>query len=374
MAWGYHYSLSGRPAIRYIPRLTPMALEHITLHDFRCFSRLEFHPGQGANFLIGPNAAGKTSILEAACVLLRLQSPRSATLQEAVNHGRETFLLDGRVEGSHLQVRAGAGGRHLEIDSVVQGRSEAYLRIGRVAWFGNDDLELIRGPSSKRRRYLDFVGAQSDGRYLKSLRAYERALRSRNALLKERRPRREVAAFDGPLAAAAAVLWEVRGALAGNLAPRVAAAAAEISAHDEGAAIVFAPGGSGDLLAALAASRDEEERLRQTVVGPHRDDLSITLDGREASKYASEGQQRTLALALKLAQTRLLSERPGPPPVLLIDDVFGELDRARRNRLMFALPAGGQLIVTSTTTDWLEGTREGETFHLGKDGILSRGL
>ncbi|MFM8885219.1 MAG: DNA replication and repair protein RecF, partial [Chthoniobacterales bacterium] len=112
--------------------------------------------------------------------------------------------------------------------------------------------------------------------------------------------------------------------------------------------------GGDNFSAALAASADEERRLRQTVVGPHRDDIALELDGAAAASFASEGQQRTLSLALRLAQADLIRARRGAPPIYLLDDIFGELDTERRRRLLTALPADSQRILTSTAWDWLE--------------------
>jgi len=303
---------------------------------------------------MGANAQGKTSILEAACVLLRLQSPRTSALAEAVRFGHPGFSLDGHCAGSHLVCRFGAEGRSILLDSKAQSRTDDYLDVARVAWFANTDLELVRGSGSIRRRYLDFLGAQCLPGYRGTLRDYERALRSRNALLKDGRPRREVVAFDAPLVGAGEVLLAARAQLVAALAPLALGACGEISAGADGLQIAYRPGAGGPFAAALEEARLQEERLRQTVVGPHRDDLTLTLNGRPAAGYASEGQQRGIALALKLAQARHLEDVQHRAPLLLIDDVFGELDADRRNRLLASLPARSQALITTTFLDWAE--------------------
>lgn len=315
-----------------------------------------FLSSPGLNLLSAPNASGKSSLLEAVCILLRLQSPRAATLSEAVRRGAPGFSLSGQAGPRSIALHLSlAEGRHLQLDDVPQRKSDEYLRIGLVAFFSNEDIELIRGTSAKRRRYLDFLGSQCDAGYLKNLRAYERALRSRNFLLKEGpRRTREVAAYDGPLLAAGTHLADVRAKLCAELAPLVAAHVHRISPRNETVALVYAPSAGSDFAAALAASHSEERRLRQTVVGPHRDDVLLEMDGAAAGPYASEGQQRTLALALKLAQADLIRARRGSPPVYLLDDVFGELDNERRRRLLTALPPDAQRILTTTSWQWLE--------------------
>jgi DNA replication and repair protein RecF len=212
---------------------------------------------------------------------------------------------------------------------------------------------------------LDFLGAQVVPDYLRKLRAYERALRSRNALLKNNRPRREIAAFDGPLIESGLTLLASRADLCETLRPLVTAACRQISGRNETLEITYRRGSGPDFAAALEETRDEEIRLRTTVAGPHRDDLEITLEARKAATFASEGQQRTIALALKLGQARALENEAGRPPLYLIDDVFGELDSLRRNNLLAALPADGQKLITTTTIDWLETPQDAVRHELG---------
>ena len=342
----------------------------LRLRSFRCFDSLEFQPGIGRTFIVGRNAQGKTSILEAACILLRLQSPRTTSLAEAVKFSQQGFALDGHCAGAHLTCHYSGEGREIALDSKPQSRTDDYLDVARVAWFANSDLELVRGSGSVRRRYLDFLGMQSASGYRKSLRAYERALRSRNALLKDGRPRREISAFDEPLVEAGEVLLASRKALCGKLAPLALAAGSEISGGAEAIEATYRPGCAEPFREALAASRPDEERLRQTVVGPHRDDVDLSIGGLHASTFASEGQQRSIALALKIAQARHLEAIQGRPPILLLDDVFGELDTVRRNRLLEALPKGAQAIITTTFLDWVGDTAGDVVLHLG-EGMLS---
>ena len=352
-----------------------MMLGPLTLHDFRCFARAEFRPSPGLNLLAAPNASGKSSLLEAACVLLRLQSPRAAALAETVRRGAPGFSLAGACGDRRLAVHFSATeGRRLMLDGVPQRKSDEYLRAGLVAFFSSGDIALVRGTSSKRRRFLDFLGSQCDAGYLKNLRAYERALRSRNFLLKDGPHRgRELSAYDGPLVAAGEYLARVRARLCEELAPAVARHACAIGASDEAAGLAYVRSGGDDLAAALAASAAEERRLRQTVAGPHRDDIALELDGAPAATFASEGQQRTFALALRLAQADLICTRRGAPPVYLLDDVFGELDPDRRRRLLLALPADAQRILTTTSWQWLDEAAEAAHWTIREGRIEAKG-
>ncbi|MFZ4775512.1 MAG: DNA replication/repair protein RecF [Terrimicrobiaceae bacterium] len=346
-------------------------LTDVTLRDFRCFEALKFSPGSGRTFVMGANAQGKTSILEAICLLLRLQSPRTGNTGEAIKFEQSRFSLDAHFAGAHMVFHYSREGKEILLDSKPQGRTDDYLDMARVAWFSNTDLELVRGGGSVRRRYLDFLGIQCVPGYRKSLRSYEKALRSRNALLKDNRPRREIQAFDLPLVEAGEFLFAARAGLCGALAPLARAACLDISGGADEMEISYEAGGERPFAEALAASLNDEMRLRQTIVGPHRDDLRILLNRLEASSFASEGQQRGIALSLKLAQARHLEVVQNRAPILLLDDVFGELDPVRRNRLLISLPVQSQTIITTTFLDWAEHKPDDQVFHLAA-GRLER--
>jgi len=334
-----------------------LTLTRLSVRHFRCFDSFEAEFTPGRNFIVGPNARGKTSLLEAACILLRLQSPRVTRLASVVQHERKGFIVDGHLDQRHLQFYFSKTRRKLALDSVVQSSAHEFLQLGRVMWLANSDIELARGASDGRRRFLDFVCAQREPGYRTTLREYERALRSRNLLLKQPSPRwREIHAFDEPLLAAGQRLIDARQRLATELLDPARVAHAGTSESREALHISYVPGGGEDFSASLTAARKEDARLRQTTVGPHRDDLSFTLNG-QSSEFASEGQQRTLVIALKIGAASLLSEHFSAPPILLIDDIFGELDISRRNALLSALPEDSQKIIATTHLDWLEGVQ-----------------
>jgi DNA replication and repair protein RecF len=348
-------------------------LAELQLRQFRCFESLRVDLAAGFNFFLGRNGQGKTSILEAACVLLRLQSQRSSSLAPVVRFGEKSFAVSGRIENHRLDFRYTALRRKVAIDEVEQRTLGEYLRLGRVVSFANTDIELVRGGSDSRRRYLDFLGSQIDPLYRPALRAYERALRSRNALLKSAQPRpRELAAYDQPLIEHGSKLGMMRGRLVERLGPLAAQAHQRISGIAEHLEIRFAPGNETDFARQLADSSAQELRLRQTIVGPHRDDIELLIEGKKAPQYASEGQQRTVALALKIAQAELFALEEQTPPLLLIDDVFGELDPARRNALLEHLPADAQKLVTATTMQWQETSVDGPVFELKDRQLVAR--
>ena len=168
-------------------------LHSLKVRHFRCFAAREVEFAPGLNCIVGPNAQGKTSLIEAACVLLRLASPRLTRLAHAIQHDRRGFVVDGYFESGnaggvrHLQFYFSRERRKLALDEVEQKSAAEYLQIGRVVWFSNADIELVRGAGEPRRRFLDFVAAQRDATYRRSLRDYERALRRATAARSRRR-------------------------------------------------------------------------------------------------------------------------------------------------------------------------------------------
>jgi DNA replication and repair protein RecF len=340
-------------------------LTKLVLRDFRCFQSLEIDCHPELTCFVGPNAVGKTSLLEAVSVLTRLQSPRTNSLSQLVRIGAKGLVTDGFVSNYHLQFYYSATRRKLALDVVEQKDANDYLDVARVVYFANADMELVRGSADIRRRFLDFVGIQVFRNYRDILRSYEKALRSRNLCLKviPARPR-EVAAYTKPLLKYGHQLTTLRSFLIERLEPFGVEAFATISDRSEPLGIRYKPGSTEDFEKALHETKDDELRLRMTLVGPHRDDLALSLYSQPAEIFASEGQQRTIAIALKLAQARLLALDFKTPPILLLDDVFGELDVARRNRLFAALPAQGQRLVTTTHLDWLEEIPAGRTYRI----------
>lgn len=340
-------------------------LTELQLRNFRCFEALRVDFAPRYNFFVGQNGAGKTSILEAACVLLRLQSQRSSTLGPVVRLGEKSFAVAGRCHDHWLEFRYSSLRRRLAFDHAEQRSAADYLQIGRVVSLANSDVELARGGSEFRRRYLDFLGAQIEASYRATLRAYERALRSRNALLKSPEPKlRELAAYNPPLLEHGAKLSALRARLVERLTPFASDAHREISGSSETLSLHFLPGNGINFAEDLARSHGQELRLRQTIVGPHRDEITLLVDEMPAGQFASEGQQRTLALALKIAQARVFETEQGAAPLLLIDDIFGELDPDRRNRLLCSLPVHAQKLVTATSLSWRETQTDGPILKL----------
>ena len=326
--------------------------------DFRCFPSLGIEVPAGGAVFTGMNAQGKTSVLEAVCVLVRLHSPRTVRMQTLAKvDGGGGFGIAGECWGMErrLDWRPRQAMRQL-VDGEERGSQGGYLADGGLlVWMGNDDLDLVRGGGEARRRYLDFMGCQVDPAYRRALARYRRALKSKSLLLKEGDRRRgEIASYEAVMIPAAAELRRVRQALCARLEILVAAEQERIAGRREAVEAAYVAAGGMDLGEGLEEAREKEFRQRRCLVGPQRDELDLRLQGLAASSFASEGQQRTLALALKLAQGAVLREQAGEEPLWLIDDVFGELDPSRRNALMRALPETAQKWITTTSLAWLE--------------------
>jgi len=329
-------------------------LQHLRLQNFRCFGSLELDAPQEGVILIGDNARGKTSILEAICVLVRLQSPRCSGFHTLTKLSTPGFGIAGDPWGQERKIKNTPGGLRLFADGEPRASRTAYLADGGlIVWMGNEDLALIRGPGEARRHFLDFLGAQLDPAYRTAYTRYRRALRAKNLLLKEPRLRLpELIAYEDILIEHGTFLTESRARLIADLSPLAAAAQTDISGKDEALTLTYLPASGPCMKESILQARQRETATRQAVVGPHRDDVSIRLHGMTASDYASEGQQRTIALALKLAQGDLLHTRRGKTPIYLLDDIFGELDPARRNALLRHLPPHAQKFITTTHLGW----------------------
>lgn len=351
-------------------------LKSLRLLDFRCFEQLSLEFSERGGIFIGDNAQGKTSILEAICVLVRLQSPRAKTMRPLVKFDTGGFGIAGDCWDSDLAVRFARGTAALHVDGEELSTQNSFLaQSGLIVWMGNEDVDLIRGSGGGRRHYLDFLCSQLDLGYRRALSRYRHALKSRNLLLKDREVRSaELNAYAEILIEHGDYICAVRDRVVQLIEPLANAAQKDISGSDERLTVHYDSGCSEGMSVALAATAESERRQRQTLAGPHRDDLKLAINGMAAADFASEGQQRTIALALKLAQGEALKAEAGKTPVYLLDDIFGELDPARRNALMDYLPAEAQKFITTTTVDWMVGEWEPWPLYEVIEGTVKRSL
>jgi DNA replication and repair protein RecF len=247
--------------------------------------------------------------------------------------------------------------RKLSLDAQPVRRLTDYLGVLRVVVFCTEDLQLVKGTARARRRFMDLLLSQTQAGYLPLLQRYARALRSRNALLKQRiLDEATLESFSREVIGLGGEITRLRTELAPRLSPLVRLAYRRISNDAEELRMEYQPCVRGDFAVALAQSRPRERVYRTTLVGPHRDDLRLVLNEQSAAQFGSEGQKRSLAVALKMAQAEYLTGLHGSPPILLIDDVMGELDLKRRSGLLPLLErahrASGQVFMTCTEENW----------------------
>ncbi len=340
------------------PHDAPPMLDRLKVRDFRCLGHADVEPHPQMTLITGRNAQGKTSLLEAVCVLMRLQSPRTASRSDWMRFGAESCLIEGVWTNRSLRYTQTKSSRRLAVDGAACTRNADYLsNSALVVWMDHADMNLVRGGAEHRRRFLDFAAAQLFPEYLDALRQYDRALRARNFLLKRDAviQWRQVDAYAALLDKHARVIRRCREDLLQRMRPWILDAQKKLSGMNESAEATYASGFAGEnLQEVLLNARDDESRTRQTGAGTHRDEIILTVNELDAGKFASEGQQRTLSLSLKLAQARVLEQGRGMAPLLLLDDIFGELDPHRRRALLDFLPEDSQTMITTTSLDWME--------------------
>lgn len=337
-------------------------LAHLRIRDFRNYARLDADFGPGFHLLLGDNAQGKTNILEAIYLVATLRSFRGVGGAQMVRHGQKGYFVGSKIvsQGQHeTRMYWSAQERSLVLDSRPVRKLTDYLGVLRTVVFCTEDLLLVKGPGRGRRRFLDLLLSQTTPGYLPLLQRYTQALRSRNALLKQTfLDPTALESFSRELVAAGNEIIRLRRELVPRVSPLARAAYAGIARQAEELRLDYAPSVKGDFAVELAQSQSRERTYRSTVVGPHRDEVRLTLGERSAAQFGSEGQKRTLAIALKMAQAEYLTELHGTPPVLLIDDIMGELDLKRRSGLLPLLQrthqSRGQIFMTATEENWPE--------------------
>ncbi|MHB1139406.1 MAG: DNA replication/repair protein RecF [Microthrixaceae bacterium] len=336
-----------------------MHLRHLWLKDYRSYESVDVALSAGVCAVLGPNGMGKSNLLEAVAYLALLESFRGAPGDALIRAGAEQAVVRGEVteDGREQLIEAEltrSGRNRVLLNKQRLQRGRDLLGAVRVTVFSPDDLALVKGGPALRRTYLDQLLVQLDPRHDAVRAEYERALRQRNALLKQTRGRLDEAAsvtlevWDTKLVQAGERLAQLRDDLVSRLDPMVRAAYTDVAGDRAATTLRYeASWRSVGLAAALAAARDDELRRGVTLVGPHRDELSIELNAMPARTHASQGEQRSLSLALRLAAHRSVHEVAGSPPVLLLDDVFSELDPGRSRALLEALPAGQTILTTA---------------------------
>ncbi|HEX9095728.1 MAG TPA: DNA replication/repair protein RecF [Candidatus Dormibacteraeota bacterium] len=349
-----------------------MFLANVSLFDFRNYAELELALERSATVFFGGNAQGKTNLLEAVALSALTRSPRTQQAAELVRFGQPAARVTCGVQTDaghkELEVRinvsptaASRASRRFTLNGIPK-RSTDMMGSLRVVLFWPDDLQLVKGPGEGRRRFLNTLLSQIDPDHARELTRYGHLLEQRNALLRAiregRQPLEGLDYWTNALAESGAAIMVERQRRLLELQPVAAAFHRELSDDRERLDLRYRPAGvrigeapqelvSEQLKMAMHDARDEEIGRGQTTVGPQRDDIEVWLDDHEARLFASQGQQRSAVLSLKLAELHYLAEVTGEQPVLLLDDVMSELDPARRERLLAALQPGPQALITA---------------------------
>jgi DNA replication and repair protein RecF len=343
---------------------------HVTdldLTDFRCYRDAKLELPAAVVVVTGDNGQGKTSLLEAMAWVALGRSFRAVPDAALIRDGAEQAIIratiddGGRTRQVDVELRR-AGRPRILLSGQPTTRTRDLAGVLRVTVFAPDDLELVKGGPSERRAYLDDLLSSSVPRYAGVRADYDRVLRHRNALLRggvrDQEARDTLAVFDEQLVRSGAELTRGRLGLLTRLAPAVDAAYRQLATDAAGIVGTYEAEWSDptpppadtlpdQLRGALERRHRQEIDRGVTLVGPHRDEWRLEIGARDSRTHASQGEQRTLALALRLGAHRVLAEIVGHEPVLLLDDVFSELDRHRSRALVASLPADAQTVVTT---------------------------
>lgn len=346
-----------------------VGLERLRVRGFRNLTDVEVFPAEGFNLVFGENAQGKTSLLESVYLLSFGRVLRGSRDTEAVQEGTESTSVSARLleTGTEIGMELAAGKRKRALLNGL-GLPRASDLIGRLpsVCFWSGDLLLVAGTPSDRRMFLDTELSQVYPGYLKQLSIYKRALEQRNALLKLAQDRfvgdSQFEVWEEQMGPAGSALRHYRGEWVKELSASAAVAQERLGVGESLELLYLAKDESEDLTLSLAEGRRLEIHRGSTTIGPHRDDIEILVEGRAAKQFGSQGQQRTAVISTKLAVLQVAKEKLGFPPVLLLDDIFSDLDQGRRGRLVqAAMEEGGQVFLTCTETEQAGGELVGRS-------------
>jgi len=331
----------------------------LSVRDFRCFALARLSLGGGDVFISGANAQGKTSLLEALGLVGALRSFRTSDSRTMIRHGaREACIVCDIEQEKEGRVQVDIGLRPGGKTAAVDGNALARLcdLVGRFPSVPlcSQDMQLVRGSPGARRRFLDSMMASADPAVFEALRRYTKALKGRNNLLRGQCSDGELDAFEKPLAEAAQELVVARREAFAQLSPILEELYSGIAPEAEKPSITYKPDIEADspeaYAKAFAQSRRKDRQRATSGAGPHLDDFELRIDGRGAREYASEGQQRTLVIALRMSQGRWLEKHTGIVPAILADDILGELDPVRKAAFWKSVDSRSQIIATGTQT------------------------
>lgn len=339
-----------------------MIVERLELADFRNYHHADFALTSGTTVVVGDNGQGKTNFAEALAYLATLSSFRGAPPGALVRAGATSAIVrahvrddDGRTSLVEAEL-ALAGRNRVQVNRQRLGRSRDLLGVVRVTVFSPDDLIIVKGGPDERRRFLDDTLVALAMKYDAGRLELDRIVRQRNVLLRQAGGRlgadaaRNLDVWDAKLAEVGERFGQARAMLVERITPHVVEAYVHLAGGPTTLSLRYEPAWRiSGLAAALLDARGADVRRGLSTVGPHRDELELVIAGLPARTHASQGEQRTMALALRLGAHRLVAERTGSTPVLVLDDVLSELDAGRAAALLGHLPTG-QIVITTAGT------------------------
>jgi DNA replication and repair protein RecF len=354
-----------------------LRIRTLRLTNFRNFGDLEVEFNDRRNVILGANAQGKTNILDAVHMLGVGRSHRERRDANLVKFGEDYYRIEGVFD--HIGVRTtieiaySAEGKRIRVNGK-EARGADLIGLAAVVITSPDDIDLVKGGPVFRRRFLDIAVSQTSREYLRALQRYVRALAQRNVLLKDARDRGgkpDTAVWDKALVEAGAVVVAYRVSFLRDLVPRVESDFNSISGGEVSVDMVYEPrgyrvragdGGREAAVTAIAAglgeglgrSREAEAARGYSLIGPHVDDFSLVCDGLDLRLFGSEGEQRTAVLALRCAEAGAIEDKLGKAPIVLLDDVFAELDDSRGRALIALISRFDQIILTASRHSPLE--------------------
>ena len=353
-----------------------LSIEHIGFTNFRNYERFELNYIGALTLFVGPNAVGKTNIVEGIQLMTALSSFRHPLIDQVIKHGESYARAEARVTGDD---------RVLDIVMLLESHKRKYTLNGKArrpadlkglipsVSFTPDDLDLVKGSMSVRRAAIDALGSQLSPNHYLIKKDYEKVIRYKNRLLKEEAQVALIDSINETLVTCGAQLACYRAALFGKLAPEISRRYADI-AQGEKLQVTYVPSWMAPvsretpcgvasfsrdeardaLTSALEARRGEELARRKSVVGPHSDEIGFYIEGKNAGNYGSQGQQRSIVLACKLAEASIIEDMLSQKPVLLLDDVMSELDEHRRHALVEFISGDMQTFITTANLAYFD--------------------
>lgn len=351
-------------------------IRKIGLKNFRCFRKASFELDKNINIIIGSNAVGKTSLIESIYVSGCCKSHRTSTEADMIYKGELTYIIENEVckeeQIDEIKIIYNSNGKKIIKNEKVCRSLSEYIGYFNVVMFCPEDLKLIKGEPSYRRRFLDIYISQIDKNYMMSLTKYKKILKQRNEYLKKETGVDKIMlkTYTDALIKEAKVIVEKRDIYINKLNEYFNDKIKVISGEKECGKIVYKPNTNVEN---LTREFDEKYQLdlisKTTNCGPHKDDFCIELNNEDSSRFASQGQQRTITLAIKLSQVEVIKEF-SDNVVVLLDDVFGELDQERQNHLIKLINYDNQIIITTTSVENLshDVLKDSKVIEINKEG------